>query len=386
MAAQSRNDEGLSPRLEEVIEQIIDRDFAERLRTVYLAAASAIEQLSALNLVRYERKTALEDGPADLALWEEMAPAVRDTVIAVNGLLSVIRGEFPAKESGGSDRELPASMDVRLAQEVESVLHRTADNLGKDIAQVRDKVLRPEVVSDRWALLTELQNVRRDLRTQIGNLVYLTAAAFGEVDRDEVVPGHQAEVESAAQLRSTTAELRRALDGRLQKMTDDSTAVATAKQIDGDLDMFIRMPAYLSLKVPEKRQVAQLRAQFQRAAAEPDLSAQQVRDMAATVLDLLRFFAEMATREVLTTHDREVWVKCGHALEQARLHLTLGSKGARRAVEQAVKAASALHGVNPDFDNFMRKLRNARITSMSNEDLRREIFSFDEHLARLPFH
>jgi len=382
-----RQEDLLSPRLQQVLGEIVDRGFSAQMRAIYEAAALAIDQLSALNLVRYEAKATLEDGPADLSLWEEMAPAVRDTMIAVNGLLQVIRKQFPGNSGPANpEREAPASMDARLAQEVESVLHCTAQNLSQEIASVRERVLKPEVVSDRWALLTELQTVRRDFRLEIGNLVYLTAAAFGRVDRAEVVPGHQAEVDAAAQLRSTSAELRRSLASRLLKLEGAGGGPkAIAQQIAEDLEIFGRMPAFLSLKTPEKRQVARLRADYLRSAADATLTPQALRAQVEPLLELLRGFADAATREVLTTHDRGVWLDCILALEQARLHRGLGSQGARRVIGQAVKAATALHGLDANFDAYLRRLRDTRFINLSQEELDREIEALDAQLAKLPF-
>src|SRR5918996_663673 len=79
----------LSPRLEQVLQAIPDRAFAERLRKVYVAAAQAVVQLADMDLVKYE-STGTERAP-DLSLWEEMAPVIRDTVMDVNAMVSVLR-------------------------------------------------------------------------------------------------------------------------------------------------------------------------------------------------------------------------------------------------------------------------------------------------------
>jgi hypothetical protein len=149
--------------------------------------------------------------------------------------------------------------------------------------------------------------------------------------------------------------------------------------------MFLRMPAFLALRAPEKRQVAVLRSKIKRAAAE-GLSPAALHGHVETVRAQLRAFGETASREVLTAHDRDVWVACGRALEQAALHLELGSPGARRAMGQAVKSASALNGIEPGFDAFMRRLRNARLPALPSGELAREIAAFREQLAQLPFH
>lgn len=84
----------LTDTLERMLETVIDRDLAGRLREVYLAAASCIDNLALINLVKFEPKEA-EEGSADLAMWEAMAPALRDTVVAVNTLCEEIELQFP---------------------------------------------------------------------------------------------------------------------------------------------------------------------------------------------------------------------------------------------------------------------------------------------------
>src|SRR4051812_13583984 len=67
--------------------------FVDPLRRGYDAAATAIEGLGELELIRYD--DAPTDASADLSLWEEMAPVLGATIAAVNGLLAQMEVEFP---------------------------------------------------------------------------------------------------------------------------------------------------------------------------------------------------------------------------------------------------------------------------------------------------
>ena len=204
--------DALPSRLQALLEALTDRDLAERLEQVYRAAAVAIDRLGHLSIVKYEPTTAELDG-ADLSLWETMAPALGETVGDVNHLISVIREQFPAPErSSGGDtgwRPPPASADERLAQEVEAVCQQSAERLARRVADLGERVRRPEVVTNRWALMTELQTFRLDFRSRMGDLVYLTASAFEEVRREEVIPGYGLQTASAVGLRSAVVDLRR---------------------------------------------------------------------------------------------------------------------------------------------------------------------------------
>src|SRR3954465_2414159 len=63
------------------------------LRSVYDAAATAIEALGELELIRYD--DAPTDASAALSLWEEMAPLLGATIAAVNSLLAEMEVSFP---------------------------------------------------------------------------------------------------------------------------------------------------------------------------------------------------------------------------------------------------------------------------------------------------
>ena len=96
-------------------------------------------------------------------------------------------------------------------------LRASAERLARRVGELGVAMRRPEVVSDGWTLMAELQAFRADFRARMGDLVYLTASAFEDVRREEVVPGAQAEMASAVALRVSVAELRRSLQGKLER-------------------------------------------------------------------------------------------------------------------------------------------------------------------------
>src|SRR6478752_5900155 len=94
-ATQKKATEGeLPPQLIALLDGIIDRELAMRLTEVMAASGRCIERLAGINLVALEPKEWAE-GSADLTLWEKMAPAVGETVVAVNELCAVIDASFP---------------------------------------------------------------------------------------------------------------------------------------------------------------------------------------------------------------------------------------------------------------------------------------------------
>ncbi|SET72469.1 hypothetical protein [Stigmatella erecta] len=383
--------EPLPARLETLLDALTDRHLADRLERVYRAAARAIDRLGHLNIVKYE-PTSVEPDGADLSLWETMAPAIGETLLGVNHLIAVIREQFPgearAAGTGQGWRPPPASADERLTQEVEALLQASAARLARRVADLGERVRLPEVVSNRWGLMTELQTFRLDFRSRIGDLVYLTAAAFEDVRREEVVPGHTHQVSAAVALRGATMDLRRSLQGRLERAakTPPEGLPALARQLEDSLGAFSAMPASLTLRTRDKQRVVELRAQLREAGGQPRLEEGALSPWVQPLLEMLERVAEELTTQLLTTHDRGVWAACGARLEQVSMHLALGSPGAERVLLEALDRAGALYGRSAAFDAFLRKHRRASGDGLEDAALRETLELFRERLAALPFH
>ncbi|WP_163783137.1 hypothetical protein [Myxococcus vastator] len=384
--------DALPARLESLLEALTDRHLADRLERVHRAAAVAIDRLGHLSIAKYEPTSVEADGGADLSLWETMAPAIGDTLVGVNQLVSAVHHEFPppTRPVGPGDggwAPPPASSDERLAQEVEAVLHAVADRLARRVAELGQQMRRPEVVSDRWTLMAELQAFRADFRVRIGDLVYLTAAAFADVRREEVVPGYAHQVGARAALRAAAADLRRSLQGRLERAAKAEAPArpALARQVAESLAAFVSLPASVALRTPQKHQVLELRARLLDTATQAELAPDALPGLVEPYLTALDEQMEEVTRTWLVVHDRAVWATCGMKLEQADMHLSLGSRGAERVLAEAVEAAGALQGRSPPFDAFLRKARQEAGDGLEEAGARELLTRFRERLAALPF-
>ncbi|NNC21709.1 hypothetical protein HJC22_38975 [Corallococcus exiguus] len=384
--------DALPPRLDALLEALMDRDFATRLRKVYQAAAVAIDRLGHLSIVKYEPTTAEPDDAADLSLWETMAPAIGETLTDVNKLVAAIRDAFPpparpAASNDGGWAPPPASSDERLSQEAEAVLHASAERLSKRVQELGVQMRRPEVVSDRWTLMSELAASRADFRNRIGDLVYLTAAAFADVRREDVVPGYTNQVGARVALRGATADLRRSLQGRLERAAKatDAQRPALARQAEESLAAFVSLPASLALKTPTKREIVAARGRLREAGTQSALGPEVLPGMVEPFLALMEDAMEELTRAWLTVHDRAVWAASSARLEQVDMHLELGSSGAARVLEEAVAAAGALSGRSAPFDVFLRKGRQEASEGLNEAGARDLLARFRERLASLPF-
>lgn len=368
----------LPPRLDEVLEGITDRELAAKLRRVIEAAAHAIDRLGHLSLIKLE-PAAADEGSADLSLWEKMAPAVRDTVVAVNALLKVIDAEFPDSEQPVT--ELPSHSDDRTEAEAGMVFRAVAGRLERDVNEVGGMMRNPDLVGSQWALLAELQRLRAEFRARIGDAVYLSAAACRPVRREDVVPGFVQELARASLFRSTAADVRRNVSEKLGHA--ELAPVAAAKRIDTDFDIFATLPAWRHVRAEPKRQMLRLREGLVQAGGQPALTRDALVALVTPALDLLTGLADEASRGVLAAHDRNVRSQAAQLLEQAELHLVLDTGAASSALSRAITACGELYGRDEAFDAALRAMRNKATLALTQEELREEVGLLTERLAAL---
>jgi len=379
--------EALAPRLKQVLESIQDRAFAARLRKVYLAAAQAVSRLSDMDLVRYETST-VDESP-DLSLWEEMAPVIRDTVVDVNVLLQVIREHFPQHvqvglgdvvEKAVNEVAGPGAPDGAV-----EVMHSVMGRLAQQVTELGEAMRKPEVVSDRWNLLSEIQRFRTRFRQEIGTLVHQSALVFADVHPREVVPGYLEEVGSAVSVRATVSDLVRVVTARAEKIREAEPEDTQwhAQQLEKELDLFGKTPAYRALRAQDKRAIVELRGKLgqlvQHASTKVELEA-----LMEPFRELSRGLLQVNNRSLLQQHDREVLAGCGVKLEQAEQALSASSPDAPRLLSEAVLSAQGLYGRDPQLDAFLRKARKAPLGAMSDEEVRGTLEQFRTLLASLP--
>ncbi|NVJ17195.1 hypothetical protein [Myxococcus sp. AM010] len=362
----------LSARLEEILQSHPDPAFAGRLRKVYVATAHAISRLSDLDLVRYEAPVV--DSSPDLSLWEEMAPVIRDTVMDVNGLLNVIREEFPAQSPGGASTQAPVG-----------ILQEAMSQIAQGITQLGEAMRNPSVVSDRWTLLAEIQRVRARFREQMSNLVFESASLLGEVTRAQVVPGYAAEVKAAVTVRAITADLGRILTARLKKVRDAEAQDVqwNAQQLQTELDAFGRTAAYRNLRAQDKRHVVEMRAEVGRLAILPNPSRAELVAVVEALDTFVQGLSAVNQRQLLIIHDREVWASCGVRLERAMALVGSDPAGAARALAEAAGSGQSLYGRATELDAFLRKARKLQVGQLPPDELRSTIVTFQGLLAGL---
>ncbi|MGV3625753.1 MAG: hypothetical protein ACO1OB_33385 [Archangium sp.] len=360
MKAQTQSD--LPSALIALVEGLSDRELAARLMDVLVAAARTIERLAAINLVALEPQEATE-GSADLELWERMAPAVGDTIVAVNELIAVVDGAFPPlkKKTVAFGSE---SSDVRTEIEAAAAFRAIAPLLRHEITEVGALIQQPELLSSPWRLLGELQRLRAGMRARVGDAVFLSAGAMGAVSRDDVVPGWAQEVLRALSFRSTGATLRNTVLQRIEVAIDGGVL---AENVDQDLDVFTAMPAWRHVKVETKRAMLALRTDLKDAATSGTATVDMVKMLMVPMLDVLSEAATEISRAVLRAHDRHAKEIALRRIEQAELHLVLETGASHGAVEAAFVACNPLRGANPIIDEALRS--NVGVHELAESEL-----------------
>lgn len=360
-----KNTEGELPaQLVKLLDGVIDRELATRLGDVMSIAGKCIERLAGINLVALEPKESGE-GSADLALWEKMAPAVGETVVAVNELSAVIDDSFPPSKSRSSLFGRDGS-DQRAEYEAAAVFRTISPLIQQEVAEVGALMRRPELISNPWLLLAELQRLRSSIRARVSDGVYLSAAALGGVSRDEVVPGFQQEVLRALSFRGTEAALRRTTRNRQETAT---SGAKLARSLDEDFEVFTAMPSWRHVRVETKRAMLDLRTRLAALAADEATTPELVGEAVNPMLAALMATSHELSRGPLIGHDRQARHLALRRAEQAELHLTLGTGAAGWALEAAFDAAAPLRGCNEAVDELLRNASKSVVGELSEAEL-----------------
>lgn len=370
----------LTESLEKLLDTVIDRDLSGRLREVYLAAAHCISNLASINLLKFEPTTA-DDGSADLSLWEVMAPALRDTVVAVNTLCDEIERQFPLTRSRVTQYGADTS-DERLEGEAAVVFRSVARRLRDEVAEVGTFMKRPELLGSRWLLLGELQRLRADLRRKVGDAFYLSAVAIGPVRRDEVVPDFESDVRRAVVFRATTADVCRFVETALGK---DQPARQKAAAILSNFEVFAAMPAWKHVRASAKQQMLAARQQLAVLAASAEVTAETLDAVVVPVIDQLESISHRQTAELLFAHDLDAWSRAMSAIEQARLHVTLETRSGLHQLQQALEAADLLRGRDDLFDAEVRKVRKASADARADDPVAMWVDALHRSLTNVRF-
>jgi hypothetical protein len=237
-----------------------DPSLRERVSRLLLAAAETILQLQEMDLVRFEADA--EAGPHHLAMWEELAPVMRDTVESANRMIAVGEETFPmpaeTDDIEGLDEAFgPASgagapgpgshsPDAAIAKMVAAV----SSGLRRDVTYLGERLRKPTIVADSWNLISDLLEFRGKLRAGVGELIFQIASSVEEARREDVIPGYAADLEQALLLRQAATSLSFLFRGHARRVaaaSDDKLAPALQDALK-DVHAFSRTRALAAMR------------------------------------------------------------------------------------------------------------------------------------------
>ena len=365
----------------------------ERVVRLLLASAEAILKLAELDLVRHEADE--EQGGLTLALWEELAPVMGSTVGLVNERIAVASAEFPpppeadpidnlddafgpARAEAETFDEGPQSTELEIARLVAAV----CSGMRRDVAHLGERLRAPQVVSDPWMLISDLLEFRGRVRAGLGELIYQVCSFVAEVDRQDVVPGYAAELETGIIVRQATSNLAFLFRGHTKRIgaSGDDRITAALHDALKDLHAYSRTRALPSMRTSDKRIFLETRATlYQLLKSSPPKS----REIKNAVENLARFLDSMSVvsrRENLRLHDRAQLAHAGRHLEAAQFNLSR-PEVARAELVEAVHAAGRLYGRDVQLDAYLRAQRHFPVDWLHDPEIAVEVERFGALLA-----
>ena len=382
----------ITRRLAVVAERFQD-ELRPRVGKLFQAAKDATRQLAEVDLVRFEVDA--EEGSHSLAVWEEVAPVMGQTVESVNRLIAVANEVFPSAEEPDAADDLDAAFGPSTdklavpAEPVESqeqgiarMVFAVCGALRQDVARLGERLRNPTVVADPWKLVADLLEFRGRLRAGIGEMIFDVAARVDELTRADIVPGYAEDLVQASLLRQGATNLAFLFRGharRIAQSPDDRIAAALQDALR-DVHAFCRTRALQSLRTPDKRIFLEARAQMHQLGREKPARPRQIQEAVENMARFLDSLTVISRRENLRLHDREQLAAAGRALESARQRIAQRPR-ARIALIEAVRAASALYGRDAQLDAYLRAQRHFPADWLADPEIPGEVERLSALLA-----
>jgi hypothetical protein len=355
-------------RLVEVV-QGFEEPFRGRVTMLLLLASEAIIKLADLDLVRYE--TDEEQGGHTLALWEELAPVMGTTVQHVNDVIDGITAQFPVSADGNGEVDVEAAFgpgwgnsaadgrEASLEEQIAGLVAAVSSGMRRDVTRLGDRLRNPTVMSDPWMLIQDLLEFRGRVRAAIGELIYQVCIFVAEVEREQVIPGYRAEMENSLLVRQATSNLAFLFRGHAKRIAaaPEGRIVAVLQDALKDVHAFSRTRALHYLRTSDKRIFLESRATLHRLAKAAPIPVIGIRQGVENLARFLDSMSVVSRRENLRLYDRAQLARSGRHIENAEVHKT-NPEIARRELLEALKAASALYGRDPQLDAYLRAQRH----------------------------
>ena len=371
--------------------RLVAADFEPHLRKrvtmLLMAAAEAIFKLADLDLVRHE-SDAEERSSHSLAVWEELAPVMADTVNSSNALLLTAQTAFPPKAHAEQEDDLDAAFgpsggdeapdqgEQSLEEQIASLVDAVSSGMRRDVTRLGERLRNPTVMADPWNLISDLLEFRGRLRAGIGELIYQVCLMSNEnVERAHVVPGYATDLEAAVLLRAASTNLSFLFRGharRISGSSEDRIGAALADALK-DLSSFSRTRALQALRTADKRIFLETRDTLS-LLVKTGGPAGQMKSGAENMARFLDSLSVISRRENLRLHDRARLAGSGRLLESAQEALGGGDLSrARLHLVEVVRWTWALYGRDPQVDAYLRAQRHFPVDWLADPEVEGEV-------------
>jgi len=361
-----------------------------RLLTAEILARLSLKQIS---LQRFEQP---EYDEPDIEMWEELAQPVRSALMALHELRTQVAEFAPESERNQDEVDVafdlvddsPPELPLRdsLGQQVDDWLATTLENTEDQRARLRQRpaeeqrkdvqmaieplatilinetarfasrLRNPNIVAQRWALLSDLQEFRGKFAKLLGALRIGLLGPFTDLSEDELIGDYRTEAEASTVLREAFVHLELDTE-RLIVAWESGTPNERRFALEELLVRLMRFAAsdaFALVRAPDKRAIIEFRK---------DLALQLGRDAGnkRAVGELLEGFAKflevmrsLNQREALVRHDKAMMADLRGRLIVIGEVLPLDFDSALRLFEEAREAVQLLYGREPMLDVWLR--------------------------------
>jgi len=364
----------------------------DRVGTLLQTAKDATRQLAEVDLVRFEADA--EEGSHSLAVWEEVAPVMAQTVESVNRLIAVADEVFPWKfekdsidldaafSPSGGDRVADVHVVESDEEGIARVVSAVCSGLKRDVTRLGERLKNPTVVADPWNLVADLLEFRGRLRTGIGEMIFEIASRVEELNRGDIVPGYAEDLQQALLVRQATTNLAFLFRGHTKRIAQspEEKIVAALQDALRDVHAFSRTRALQGLRTHDKHIFLDTRAQLHQLSRQNPPNVRAIRQAIENLARFLDSLSVISRRENLRVHDREQLAASGRALESARERIAQPAR-ARIALLEALRAASSLYGRDAQLDAYLRAQRHFPLEWLADAELPPEVERLGSLLA-----
>lgn len=374
----------ITKRLISVAERFHGR-LRDRVGKLLQTAKDATRQLAEVDLVRFEADA--EEDSHSLAVWEEVAPVMVQTVESVNRLIAVAEEVFPGKPESDLDEDLDAAFspgnrgrerEVRVVESDEEGIARVVvavcSGLKRDVTRLGERLKNPTVVADPWNLVADLLEFRGRLRAGIGEMIFEIASRVDELSRGDIVPGYAEDLQQALLVRQATTNLAFLFRGHARRIAQagPDKLVAALQDALRDVHAFSRTRALQGLRTHDKHIFLDARAQLHQLARQKPPDASAIRRAVENLARFLDSLSLISRRENLRVHDREQLGAAVRALEAARERIAQPAR-ARIALLEALRASASLYGRDAQLDAYLRAQRHFPVDWIADPELPAEL-------------